>query len=49
MRCRREPGETWYDLIRSALEEDAARTALSPPQAQALLERLKKEKIFSKA
>ena len=32
-----------------SLEEEAARTALSPAQTQALLERLKKEKIFSKA
>lgn len=47
MSCRHEPGETWYTLIRAALEE-AARTALSPAQTQALLERLKKEKIFPK-
>ena len=46
MSCRHEPGEPWYDLIRSALEEEAARTALSPAQAQALLERLKKRKNF---
>ena len=49
MSCRREPGKTWYDLIRAALTEDAAQTALSQAQSQALLERLKKEKIFSKA
>lgn len=49
MSYRHEPGETWYTLIRAAMEEEAARTALSPAQAQALLERLKKEKIFSKA
>ena len=47
MSCRREPVRTWYDLIRAALEEDAARTTLSAAQSQALLERLKKEHIFS--
>ena len=49
MSCRRESGETWYDLIRAALEEDAARTTLSAAQSQALLERLKKENIFSRS
>ena len=43
-----EPGRTWYDLIRAALEEEAARTVLSGVQSQALLDRLKKENIFPK-
>ena len=47
MRCRSEPARTWYGLIRACLEEEAARTTLSRDQAQALLARLKKEKIFS--
>ena len=49
MSCRHEPGETWYTLIRAAMVEEPTRTALGPAQTQALLERLEKEKIFSKA
>ena len=44
MSCRNKAGPTWSGLIRAALAEDAARTVLS----QALLARLKKEKIISK-
>ena len=34
-------------MLRTALEEDAARTVLDSGQIQALMARLKKEKIFS--
>ena len=47
MNCPHEAVSTWYDLIRTALEEDAARTVLDSGQIQALMARLKKEKIFS--
>lgn len=46
MVCRSETVRTWYDLIRSALEQDAVRTALSEVQSQVLMANLKKEKIF---
>ena len=49
MNCRDKPARTWYGLIRAALEEDAARSALNSGQIQALTARLKKEKIFSKS
>lgn len=48
MSCRNKAGPTWSGLIRAALAEDAARTVLSQAQSQALLARLKKEKIISK-
>ena len=47
MNCPHEAVSTWYDLILTALEEDAARTVLDSGQIQALMARLKKEKIFS--
>lgn len=43
--CLCEPAKTWYDLLRVCLEEDAANSALSSAQSQALLAVLKK-KIF---
>ena len=48
MRCRRKPAGTWYDLIRTCLEEDAARTALSGTQVQVLLSRLEEAHIIAK-
>ena len=47
MSCRSETVRTWYDLIRAALEEDAARTVLSSEQIQALMARLNREHILS--
>ena len=47
MNCPHEAVSTLYDLIRTALEEDAARTEVDSGQIQALMARLKKEKIFS--
>lgn len=49
MNCPCEPVKTWYDLLRVCLEKDAADSALSSAQIQALLDRLKKEKIFPKS
>ena len=46
MSCQHEPGKTWRALIHAALEEDAARLALSAVQSRALLERLKRKNIF---
>ena len=46
MSRRSEPAVTWYDLIHTCLEEDAARTVLNAAQVQSLMARLKKEKIF---
>ena len=46
MSCPCNAGITWYDLIRTALEEDAAKTMLSSAQIQAVMARLKKEKNF---
>ena len=43
MNCRDKPARTWYGLIRAALEEDAARSALNSGQIQALTARLKKD------
>ena len=34
-------------MLRTALEEDAARTVLDSGQIQALMARLKKEKVFA--
>lgn len=48
MSCRNKEGPTWSGLIRAALAEDAARTVLSQAQCQALLARLKKEKMIPK-
>lgn len=47
MSCRSEPVRTWCDLIRTCLEEDAAETTLDSGQVQALLTRLRKEKILA--
>lgn len=49
MNCLCEPAKTWYDLLRACLEREAADSALSSAQSQAILARLKKEKIFSKS
>lgn len=46
MNCPHEAVRTWYDLIHTALEEDAARTVLDSGQIQALMARLKNEAIF---
>ena len=48
MSCRNKASPTWSGLIRAALAEDAARTVLSQAQCQALLARLKKEKMIPK-
>lgn len=42
-----ERSGTWYSLIRSSLEEDAARTVLTPIQAQSLMAKLKAGHVFS--
>ena len=39
------PG-TWYRLIRASLEENGARTVLTPIQAKSLMARLKAEHMF---
>lgn len=47
MNRTRERSGTWYGLIRASLEEDAARTVLTPLQIQALVTRRKAERVFS--